>query len=103
VIIVAYNYLLVDIDMAIGQFEVLREVEPYRLDDMDAYSNALFVKEMTVELSDLAARCLSLDKYRPETCCVIGLPSPFSLMVWSVLAWAPIIMRKRRYTRSWSH
>lgn len=27
---------------------------------------------MKVELADLAAHCVNIDKYRAETCCVIG-------------------------------
>ena len=39
---------------------------------MDTYSNILFIKENYSELSNLAFKCYINDKYRPETCCVIG-------------------------------
>jgi hypothetical protein len=39
---------------------------------MDIYSNILYVKEEFAALSALAHRCAAADKYRPETCCVIG-------------------------------
>lgn len=39
---------------------------------MDIYSNILYVKEEFAALSALAHRCADADKYRPETCCVIG-------------------------------
>ena len=39
---------------------------------MDAYSNILYVKEEFAALSHLAHRCASADKYRPETCAIIG-------------------------------
>lgn len=39
---------------------------------MDTYSNILFIKENYCELSNLAFKCYQNDKYRPETCCVIG-------------------------------
>ncbi len=39
---------------------------------MDTYSNILYVKEEFAGLSALAHRCAAADKYRPETCCVIG-------------------------------
>lgn len=39
---------------------------------MDTYSNILFIKENYCELSNLAYKCFQNDKYRPETCCVIG-------------------------------
>lgn len=39
---------------------------------MDTYSNILYVKEQYVELSHLAHRAAVSEKYRPETCCIIG-------------------------------
>ena len=36
------------------------------------YSNILYVKEQFAALSHLAHRVASADKYRPETCCIIG-------------------------------
>ena len=39
---------------------------------MDVYSNILYVKEQFAALSHLAHRVASADKYRPETCCIIG-------------------------------
>lgn len=59
-------------DAAIEGFRELQHADPYRLDDMDIYSNLLYVKELRVELSHLAHHVCSIDKYRVETCCVIG-------------------------------
>ena len=39
---------------------------------MDMYSNILYVKEQFAALSHLAHRVAAADKYRPETCCIIG-------------------------------
>jgi anaphase-promoting complex subunit 8 len=39
---------------------------------MDVYSNILFVNEDRARLSALAQKCQQIDKYRPETCCVVG-------------------------------
>lgn len=39
---------------------------------MDIYSNILYVKEEFAALSALAHRSAAADKYRPETCCIIG-------------------------------
>lgn len=47
-------------------------MDPYRLDNMDIYSNLLFVKEMKKEMAELAHKAMEINKYRPETCCVIG-------------------------------
>ncbi|XP_030384178.1 cell division cycle protein 23 homolog [Scaptodrosophila lebanonensis] len=61
-----------EVDKAIELFQALLERDPYRLDNVDTYSNLLFVKEMKTEMAQLAHKAVSINKYRPETCCVIG-------------------------------
>lgn len=61
-----------DLERAIEGFQALLKVDPYRLDNMDIFSNLLYVKEMRVELSHLAHNTCDIDKYRVETCVVIG-------------------------------
>ena len=39
---------------------------------MDEYSNILYVKESPAAMSHLAHRVALDDKYRPESCCIIG-------------------------------
>jgi len=39
---------------------------------MDCYSNILYVKEQFAALSHLAHRVAATDRYRPESCCIIG-------------------------------
>jgi hypothetical protein len=46
---------------------------------VDTFSNILYVKEEKRKLSALAHACVEVDKYRPESCCVIG--NYFSLKV----------------------
>lgn len=60
------------VEKAIEQYELLQDMDPYRLENMDIYSNLLFVKEMKKEMSELAHKAMEINKYRPETCCVIG-------------------------------
>lgn len=62
-----------EFDLAEKLFEELRNKDPYRLDGMDIYSNILYVKESPSNLSYLAHTAQSTDKYRPETCCIIGM------------------------------
>jgi anaphase-promoting complex subunit 8 len=47
-------------------------LDPHRYENIDTYSNILFIKENYCDLSNLAFKCFQNDKYRPETCCVIG-------------------------------
>ena len=66
------HYNMRHFDEAQDLFEDLAEKYPHRLDCMDTYSNILYVKENRAELSRLAHRSVRNNKYRPETCCIIG-------------------------------
>lgn len=66
------NHNIRDVDPSIEAFTKLREVDPYRLENMDTYSNLLYIREMKAELAHLAQHCSDIDKYRVETCCIIG-------------------------------
>ncbi|KAG7661580.1 CDC23 [[Candida] subhashii] len=46
--------------------------DPLRLDDLDTYSNMLYVMEKRSKLSFLAQFASSIDKFRPETCCILA-------------------------------
>ncbi|KAH8046546.1 hypothetical protein JL722_13606 [Aureococcus anophagefferens] len=66
------HYARRDFDRAQERFEALRAADPYRLEQLDIYSNVLYVKEARAELSRLAHAATRAEKYRPETCCVVG-------------------------------
>jgi anaphase-promoting complex subunit 8 len=66
------HYNMRDYDTAQTHFTMSSDRDPHRLDQMDVYSNILYVKEDKVALSTLAHRAVKLDKYRPETCCIVG-------------------------------
>src|SRR5437764_14173755 len=54
-------------------FNNLLSKDPYRIDQMDLYSNILYVVEgKTAKLSFLAHITSSTDKFRAETMCVVG-------------------------------
>jgi anaphase-promoting complex subunit 8 len=59
-------------DDAQALLEQLRKSDPYRLENMDTYSNILYVKELKPQLSYLAHETTRIDQYRVETCCVVG-------------------------------
>jgi anaphase-promoting complex subunit 8 len=61
-----------DYNLAQEFFEKILEIDPYRLENMDTYSNILYVREKKKELSALALQCFENNKYSPETCCVLG-------------------------------
>ncbi|KAL6305062.1 hypothetical protein BKA93DRAFT_246990 [Sparassis latifolia] len=65
-------YYLHDFKQAEAQFKKILAVDPYRIDDIDIYSNILYVGEDNLRLSKLAHDFLALDKDRPEVCCLAG-------------------------------
>ena len=54
------------------QFANILMIDPERIDDIDIYSNILYVTGDQLKLSKLAHELLALDKDRPEVCCLIG-------------------------------
>lgn len=66
------HYQLREYDIAKDTFKELLEKDPHRLDIVDMYSNVLYVKEDKAALNYLAHHTIEIDKYRPETCCVVG-------------------------------
>lgn len=68
---IAYHNMR-NVDKAIEIFQEIQNADPYRLDNLDIYSNLLFVKELKTEMAYLAHKAVEIDKYRPETCCVIA-------------------------------
>ena len=46
--------------------------------------NVLVLQEMRADLAHLAHRCCNIDKYREETCCVIG-KLPFQVAISTLL------------------
>lgn len=53
-------------------FDDILVLDPMRLDDLDTYSNMLYVMEKKLKLSFLAQFASQIDQYRSETCCVIA-------------------------------
>ncbi|EGG23458.1 anaphase promoting complex subunit 8 [Cavenderia fasciculata] len=53
-------------------FEKLLIKEPHRLENIDIYSNILYVRDKKASLSMLAHRAMETEKYCPETCCIVG-------------------------------
>lgn len=65
-------YNLRRIDQAQALFESIRLLDPQRIEDMDVYSNILYVKGETARLATLAHELFSLDRFTPQACCVVG-------------------------------
>lgn len=65
-------YHLRSFDEALTIFDEMYEDDEYCLEGADIYSNILYVKEDRLRLSILANRCMKVDKFSLETCCVVG-------------------------------
>ncbi|ETN44732.1 uncharacterized protein HMPREF1541_10402 [Cyphellophora europaea CBS 101466] len=61
-----------DFETSASVFQEILTSHPHRLDALDHYSNILYVMEDRPKLAFLAHLATSVDKFRPETCCVVG-------------------------------
>jgi anaphase-promoting complex subunit 8 len=61
-----------DFDDAEQIFSELLITDPHLLDHLDHFSNILYVMGMRPKLAFLAQLATATDKFRPETCCVVG-------------------------------
>ncbi|KAJ2760627.1 anaphase-promoting complex component apc8, partial [Coemansia nantahalensis] len=66
------RYSMREFEEAARLFAQLQCSDPYALELSDVHSNILYVLEDRARLGALAHRCADLDRFRPETCCVIG-------------------------------
>ncbi|KAJ5786472.1 Cdc23 [Penicillium pulvis] len=61
-----------DFDKAAEIFNEILATSPHRLDSLDHYSNILYVMGARPQLAFVAQIAIATDKFRPETCCVVG-------------------------------
>lgn len=75
--------VLISLDFARAEaaFDAVQKLDPFRLDDVDVYSNMLYVMPKLSKLAQLAKEYCDIDRNRAETCCLIGRSrsSPLSL------------------------
>ncbi|KAH8924615.1 TPR-like protein [Atractiella rhizophila] len=65
-------YHLREFEIAAGIYQDIFKSDPYRLDDVDLYSNILYMMEQKGKLAQLARQYSEIDVSRPETSCLIG-------------------------------
>lgn len=68
--LITYNYM--DYLNSETLFNEVVKSDPYRLDDLDTYSNILYVMQKHSKLAYLAQFASQVDKFRPETCCIVA-------------------------------
>lgn len=97
------HYQLRNFSAAHRILEELHNDMPYRLDAMDVYSNILYVQEDAITLSQLAHVAIHVDKYRPETSCIIG--NYYSLKqqrAKAIQAFQRALSMDRTYVSAWT-
>jgi anaphase-promoting complex subunit 8 len=97
------HYHLRELEQALMWFKESSADDRYSLDHKDVYSNILYVKEDRVALSHLAHEAVVIDKYRPETCCIVG--NYYSLKQQrqkAVLYFQRALKLDRSYTSAWT-
>jgi anaphase-promoting complex subunit 8 len=98
-----YMYNMRDFDTAQQLYEDVRTRNPYVIAGMDTYSNILYVKGLRAELSHLAHSLAEIDRYRPETCCVIGNHYSLKAMHHHAVAYFQRALRlNRRFVAAWT-
>ena len=63
-------YNMRDFEHSALEFESMWKSDPYRVSEMDTYSNVLYVRSEKAKLCYLAHRLSRTDRHRPETCVV---------------------------------
>jgi len=66
------HYHAKDYESSASIFQDLLVNHPHRLDALDHYSNILYVMADRPKLAFVAHLATAVDKFRPETCCVVG-------------------------------
>ncbi|SCU79445.1 LADA_0B00694g1_1 [Lachancea dasiensis] len=66
------NYHYMDYVNAGFIFDQIIKLDPYRLEDMDTYSNILYVMQKPSKLAYLAQFASGVDRFRAETCCIVA-------------------------------
>ena len=61
-----------DFEQAEIEFDNVQKADPYRLEEVDIYSNMLYVMEKRAKLGKLAHDYAEIDRNRAEVCCLIG-------------------------------
>lgn len=62
-----------EIGSSISSFSSVLKLDPYRIDHFDLLSNLMYVCENREEIVILSKYLASIDRYRQETLCVLGM------------------------------
>lgn len=63
---------MTDFETAEKEFDAVQKADPYRMEEVDIYSNMLYVMDKKAKLGKLAHEYAEIDRNRAEVCCLIG-------------------------------
>ncbi|CAG0925412.1 unnamed protein product [Notodromas monacha] len=61
-----------DSEESLEVFQLIRNIDPYRLDSLDVLSNLLYTNDDKKGLERLAQQVLEIDRFKAETCVIVG-------------------------------
>jgi anaphase-promoting complex subunit 8 len=64
--------LVAEFETAEQHFDAVQRADPFRMEEIDIYSNMLYVMDKRAKLGKLAHEYAELDRNRAEVCCLIG-------------------------------
>jgi hypothetical protein len=76
----------IDFETAEKEFDAVQRADPYRMEEVDIYSNMLYVMDKRAKLGKLAHEYAEIDRNRAEVCCLIGAlasAAPTTAFVWA--------------------
>ncbi|WWC66603.1 uncharacterized protein I206_100506 [Kwoniella pini CBS 10737] len=65
-------YHMRDFETAEKEFDAVQAADPFRMEEVDIYSNMLYVMNKQAKLGKLAHEYAEIDRNRAEVCCLIG-------------------------------
>lgn len=83
--------MIPDFEEAEKAFDGLREMDPFRLDEIEIYSNMLYVMNKKAKLAQIAHEYAQIDKNRAEVCCLIGRQISFRKVIHTELIYCHIL------------
>ena len=99
--LVYYNHM--DYANSESMFDQAIKSDPYRLEDLDVYSNILYVMQKQTKLSHLAQLVSQIDRFRPESCCIVAnYYSARQEHEKSIMYFRRALMLNKRLTSAWT-
>ncbi|RXK34892.1 anaphase-promoting complex subunit 8 [Tremella mesenterica] len=96
-------YHMRDFETAEKQFDAVHRIDPYRMDEVDIYSNMLYVMDKRAKLGKLAHEYAEIDRNRAEVCCLIGnYYSSRADHTKAIIYFKRALMLNREYLPAWT-